>query len=170
MKLTKLLLVLTAASLAMMSSNLSVVAGTATSTFQVNVNVTNNCTITSTSVGFPNYDPVATHESTPDDSASGAVTITCTKGSIVHIGLGRGANASGSQRRMAGSGGNYLNYELYQNESRTKGWGNAEPDWLTPVAAPDKKPRTFTVYGRIAAGQDVPAGSYTDTVTATVNF
>ena len=28
----------------------------------------------------------------------------------------------------------------------------------------------FTVYGRIAGNQDVPAGSYSDTVVATVNF
>jgi spore coat protein U-like protein len=30
--------------------------------------------------------------------------------------------------------------------------------------------RSFTAYGRVAGSQDVPAGTFTDTVTATVNF
>ena len=39
------------------------------------------------------------------------------------------------------------------------------------VAAPASKAAVaYTVYGRIAAGEDVPAGNYSDTVVATVNF
>jgi spore coat protein U-like protein len=36
--------------------------------------------------------------------------------------------------------------------------------------APSRAARTFTVFGRVAAGQDVAAASYNDTVVATINF
>jgi spore coat protein U-like protein len=171
MKLSKLLLVLAFAGLTVVSSD-SAVAATATANLPVSVTVANNCTISSTAVTFPNYDPIVTHATSPDDSNAGAVTVTCTKGTVANIGLGLGGNASGTQRRMKDGGSNYISYELYQNTGRTIVWGNAAGSWFTPTpaAAPDKNPRTFTVYGRISAGQDVPAGNYTDTVVATVNF
>jgi spore coat protein U-like protein len=172
MKLTKLLLVLASAGLTVISSDSSVVAATATANLPVSVVVGNNCTITSTAVTFPNYDPIVTHATNPDDSTAGAVTVTCTKGTVANIGLGLGANANVNQRRMKDGGTNYINYELYQNVGRTTVWGNASGSWFTPTpaAAPDKNPRTFTVYGRIPGNQDVPAGTYNDTVVATVNF
>lgn len=172
MKLSKLLLVPAFAALTVVSGDSAVVAATAAANLPVSVTVTNNCTISSTAVTFPNYDPIGTHATGPDDSNAGSVIVTCTKGTVTHIGLGLGANASGTQRRMKDSGTNYLNYELYQNEGRTTGWGNDSSNWYTPnpEAAPDKNPRTFTVYGRIPQAQDVPAGNYADTVVATVNF
>ena len=49
-------------------------------------------------------------------------------------------------------------------------WGNAGGGLLSPAAAPSKAARNFTVYGRVPSNQDVAAGSYSDTVVATVNF
>jgi spore coat protein U-like protein len=49
-------------------------------------------------------------------------------------------------------------------------WGNSGTGLLSPVAAPSKAARNFTVYGRVTSNQDIPAGSYSDTVVATVNF
>jgi spore coat protein U-like protein len=59
---------------------------------------------------------------------------------------------------------------MYQDSSRSTVWGNSGAELLSPSAAPSKATRDFTVYGRIPSNQDVPAGSYGDTVTATVNF
>ena len=101
---------------------------------------------------------------------TGTVTIACTKGATTTIGLGLGGNASGSTRRLTDGSGNYLTYEAYQDSSHATVWGTSGAGLLTPAAAPSKAARNFTVYGRIAGNQDVPAGSYTDTVTATVNF
>jgi spore coat protein U-like protein len=153
-------------------STRSLPAATSSANLPVSVVVGNNCTISTTAVTFPSYDPIGTHASTPDDSSAGAVTVTCTRGTTASIGLGLGLNATGSQRRMedTSSSTNYLNYELYQNTGRTTVWGNASGSWFTPPAAPDKNPRTFPVYGRIPAGQDIPAATYNDTVVATVNF
>ncbi len=147
-------------------------AGSAASNFTVTASVANNCTISTTALAFGAYDPVVANASTALDN-TGSVTITCTKGVATTIGLNtgsNGANATGTTRAMK-SGSDYLSYEIYQNSGRTTLWGNSGGDAFTPANAPDRNPRTFTSYGRVPAGQDVPAGtSYTDTVTATVNF
>jgi spore coat protein U-like protein len=145
-------------------------AAIATANLPIAVTVASNCTISAVAVGFPTYDPIAAHATTPDDSTSGSVTITCTKGATTTIGLSLGANATGVQARMLSGTANYLNYALYQDAARTLTWGNAAPNVFTPAAAPSKAARTYPVYARIPAGQDVAAGAYADTVVATVNF
>jgi len=143
-------------------------AQTATANLSVSATVVANCSITTTAVAFGNYDPVVTNAVT-DLDGTGTVVVTCTKGAGTRIDLGLGANASGSTRRMAG-GTDFLTYELYQNSGRTTVWGSGAAAGQTVAAAPSKAPRTFTVYGRVAAGQDVAATSYGDTVVATINF
>lgn len=144
-------------------------AGSATANLSVSATVAVNCTISTAALAFGSYDPVVAHASSPLDG-TGTVTIACTKGSTETIGLGLGANASGSQRRLNDGGTNYLNYELYQESGHTTVWGNSGGGLLSPAAAPSKAARNFTVYGRVTSNQDVPAGSYSDTVVATVNF
>jgi spore coat protein U-like protein len=143
-------------------------ASTSTS-LSVTASVNNNCTISTAALAFGAYDPVVTNASSPLDG-TGTVTIACTKGATTTIGLGLGNNATGSTRRMTDGSGNYLTYEAYQESSHSTVWGTSGAGLLTPAAAPSKAARSFTVYGRIAGSQDIPAGSYADTVTATVNF
>ncbi len=170
MSFKSLLMTSIASGVLLVSHDPRVKAASATANLPVSVQVASNCTISATAVAFPNYDPVLTNASSPDDSSAGAVTVTCTRGTSATIGLGLGTNPSGNQRRMKDGANNTINYELYQDASRTTVWGNAGGTWYAPPAAPNKDPRTFQVYGRIAAGQDVPAGTYNDTVVATVNF
>jgi spore coat protein U-like protein len=143
-------------------------AATATANLGVSATVTNNCTISTVALGFGAYDPVAANAAA-DLDGTGTVSIACTKGSTATIGLGLGANPSGSVRRMSG-GTDFLTYELYQDASRTTVWGNSGAGLLSPAAAPSKAARNFTVYGRVPSNQDVTAGAYADTVLATVNF
>ncbi|MGB8294835.1 MAG: spore coat U domain-containing protein [Polyangia bacterium] len=169
MKFSKLVFVLTTIGVLVASSDSSVMAGSATANLSVTATVSANCTISTTAVAFPAYDPIVANLSANDDG-TGSVIVTCTRGTAATIGLGLGANASGSQMRMKDAATDYLNYALYQDAGRATVWGNSGAGLLSPAAAPDKNPRTFTVYGRIPSAQDVPAGSYTDTVVATVNF
>ena len=143
-------------------------AATATTTMPVSATVTNNCTIATNPVAFGSYDPIVAHASA-DLDAAGAVTIACTKGATTSIGFDTGVNASSSTRRL-GSGSDFLTYELYQDSSRSTVWGNSGAALYNSGTSPSKNARTYPVHGRITAGQDVSAGSYTDTVTATVNF
>jgi spore coat protein U-like protein len=169
MRISKLLFVLVTVGVLAVSSDSRVEAASATSNLNVTASVGANCTISTATVAFPAYDPVVANASTNDDG-TGSVIITCTRGTAATIGLGLGANASGSQRRMKDATTDYLNYELYQDAGRATVWGTTGAGLLSPAAAPDKNPRTLTVYGRIPSAQDVPAGSYSDTVVATVNF
>lgn len=150
----------------------SAVAGTDTANVAVSATVTANCTISSSGVSFGSYDPVDTHSAAALD-ATGTVTVTCTNGSAGAITLGQGANAdTGSTdadpaRRMT-DGTNFLAYTLFQDAARTTEWGNTA---ATDVSHTGTGTATnITVYGRIPANQNVPAGSYTDTVVATVTF
>jgi spore coat protein U-like protein len=143
-------------------------AQTATATLSVSATVAKNCSIATTAVAFGNYDPVVANATSPLDG-TGTVVVTCTKGAGTRIDLGLGANASGTTRRMSG-GTDFLSYELYQNSSRSTVWGSGVAAGETVVTAPSKAARTFTVYGRVPAGQDVAAGPYNDTVVATINF
>jgi len=145
-----------------------VAAATATANLTVSATVTNNCTISTAALAFGTYDPVVANTSSNLDG-TGRVTIACTKGSTATIGLGTGSNGSGSARRLSDGSGNYLSYELFSDSGRAAVW-NTGSGLLSPTAAASKTARDFTVYGRISGNQDVPSGSYSDTVVATVNF
>ena len=165
MRSAKIALVLTALALAIQGPAW---AQTATANLSISATVNGNCTITTSAVAFGSYDPVGTHAATPLDN-TGGVTVTCTKGAGTRIDLGLGANASGSTRRMQGPT-DLLTYELYQDSARTTIWSSGAGSGLAIAVAPSITPRSFTVYGRVPAAQNVGAGTYTDTVLATVNF
>ena len=143
-------------------------ATSATANLAVSASVSNNCTITTAPLAFGGYDPIVTND-TADLDSTGTVTIACTKGATTTIALNTGSHASGSTRRLS-DGTNFLTYEVYSDSGRSTIWGSSGANLLSPAAAPSKASRNFTAYGRVVGGQDVPAGSYTDTVTATVNF
>lgn len=154
-------------------------AGTATANVGISANIANVCTITTGAVAFGAYDPIVVNAASPLN-ASGTVTITCTKGAATTVSLGLGNNPAGSVRKMKDAGSDLLIYELYQPPNTTPGtacsyasptvWGTAGVNLFTPAAAPDKNARTYNICGQVAGGQDLPAGSYADTVLATVNF
>lgn len=150
-------------------SHMTVHAATATANLSVSANVNARCSISAPStLAFGVYDPVVDHVSA-DLDADTSVTVACTKNSPgVWVGLDLGANASGSTRRMA-SGAERLAYELYSDAGRTTVWGSVLASGVsyTPTS---KDPVNISVYGRVPAGQDVGVGSYSDSVTATINF
>lgn len=148
-------------------------AQTATDSLAVSADVTASCTIATAALAFGNYDPVVAN-ATADLDGTGTVTVTCTTGSGATITLAQGANAdTGSTaaaplRRLLNGTTNYLNYSLFSDTTRTAVWGDdATVDVATTgTGAAD----AHTVYGRIPAGQNQPAGAYADTVVATVTF
>ncbi len=148
---------------------LAVSGANQTASLTVSATVTNNCTISTAALTFAPYDPVVANASSNLDG-TGRVSVACTKGASPTIGLGTGSAASGSARRLSDGSGNFLSYELYQDSGRSVSWANSGAGIMTTTAATSKAARDFTVYGRIAGNQDVPAGSYADTVVATVNF
>jgi spore coat protein U-like protein len=149
-------------------------AGTATSNLGVGANVTNNCTISTTPIVFGAYDPIGTNASSMLDK-NGSVSITCTTGASATIKLSQGNNAAtGStdalpQRRLKhASTDNYLIYQIFQDSSWSTVWGNTENTGVSETGSGAAQSKT--VYGRIAAAQNVPTGTYSDTVVAEVAF
>jgi spore coat protein U-like protein len=63
-----------------------------------------------------------------------------------------------------------LTYNLYTDAAATTVWGDDTGGTATQKLAGNSPSATLTVFGKADAGQDVPAGSYTDTVVITVNF
>lgn len=147
-------------------------AGTATSSMTVDSTISANCTISTTAVNFGAYDPIVAHK-TAALTGTGSVTTTCTSGASAYITLGQGANAAtGSTdaapvRQMA-SGTNRLSYQLYSESTRTTVWANTSTTGLADTGTGAAS--TKTVYGSVSAAQNKPAGTYTDTVVATVTF
>jgi spore coat protein U domain-containing protein, fimbrial subunit CupE1/2/3/6 len=138
-------------------------AATATNTFAVTAQVAAKCTVSTSDIAFGSYDPTAG----VDLDAQGSLTVTCTKGTSFTVGLDNGTSAISGTRQMSGAG-DVLGYELYSDSTRTTVWTNAAMPASQDAAG--KAGNLLYVYARIPAGQYPTAGSYSDTVTVTVNY
>ncbi len=135
----------------------------------VSAAVASSCSIATAAIDFGTYDPVGANATAPRN-ATGAVTTTCTRGAATTIALDAGRNPSGTQRQMTDGAAHFLAYGLFQDGAHAIPWGGSGAELLSPPAAPDFNPRTFTVHAQIPGGQDAWAASYGDTVTATVTY
>lgn len=165
--------------LTLTSLGTSAFAGSRTASFTVVATVVKSCSITTPNTGlsFGDYDPTASSAT----NASTTITITCTQGTVPTIGLNGGNNpGAGSARQLSGPAGALLAYQIYQPQTTApnaacdytsnKVWGNSGGDLFNPGQAGNLSARTYNVCGQIAAAKDVPSGSYSDSITATVNF
>lgn len=148
-------------------------ATTATASLSVTASVAANCTITTSAVAFGAYDPVSAN-ATAALNGTGAVNVTCTTGASTTVTLGQGSNAgTGSSdtapaRRLTDGSSHFLTYSLYSDTNRTTVWGNTAGTGVPSTGTGTQV--ALTVYGAVGAGQNVPTGSYSDTVVATVTF
>ncbi|MDB5713339.1 MAG: hypothetical protein JWO15_736 [Sphingomonadales bacterium] len=142
-------------------------AATASTTFAVSATVLKACLVTATPLAFGNYDPTS---AVPLDSTA-TLSVLCTVGTPFTVGLNAGtfSGATVTTRRMA-NGANTLNYSLYQETGRTTNWGNTPASDVPASTTAPISATGFTVYGRVAALQNVPALNYTDSITVTVNY
>ena len=148
-------------------------AATATSNLAVTASVTANCTIATAPVAFGAYDPVSANATTALNG-TGTVSVTCTNGATTTVTLGQGSNPAGGStaaapaRQLKDGGTDLLTYSLFSDPGRTTVWGDTAG---TGVAHTGTGTLTaLTVYGAVDAGQNVPAGNYSDTVVATITF
>lgn len=139
-------------------------AGTQSATMSLSTEVVANCTISADTLTVSGYDPIVAHKTAHFEQKSN-VNVTCTNGSPVTITLNDGQNDG---RQLKSGTDKYLDYELYSNETRTAVWGNTALTGVktTGTGLAEEVP----VYMRVTAGQNVPAGTYTDVVTAVVTF
>ncbi len=156
---------------ALWTSPIPVAAGSSTGTLSVTASVAQNCIVGNATLAFGAYDPVVANLSTNDDQST-TIVLTCTKGaSGITLGFGNSANAPAgctAPQRCLVSAGHYMNYQLYSDAGRTAVWTTAIAE---TVSGGVTTPTNVTVYGRIPSAQDASVGAtYTDSVTATINF
>lgn len=132
-------------------------------TLSVSGSVSATCSVTNATLPFGSY--LASTART----ASGAIALTCSTGATYSISLAAGANANAGSRRMA-NGGSFLAYELFSNSGLTLLWGNGTTFGQPVAGTGTGAAQNVSVHGRIAAGQFVPAGNYSDTVVVTVSY
>jgi spore coat protein U-like protein len=125
-----------------------------------------NCTIGTTPAAFGDYNVLS---ATPK-TTTGTVTFQCTLGVNIIVTLSRGSSSTFDPRTMR-NGAEVLNYNLYREATYQTIWGDGTGGTQTYTAfATLLVPVTVTVYGRVPAGQNVAAGSYSDSVVATIIF
>lgn len=123
------------------------------------------CTVTSNTLTFGNYNVFA---NSPLNS-TGTIDVRCSPGNTNYtISLDNGLYGTISNRKMRNSSSNdTLSYNLYISATYTTLWGDGVGGGATVSGSKAEK---FTVYGRIPPLQDVGIGSYSDSITVTVNF
>jgi spore coat protein U-like protein len=153
---------------AALSSASAVAATTTPITFTVTATVADACSVSATNLAFGAYVPAS---ALPVDGTS-TVTVTCTLAAPYNVRLNEGtaSGASVTTRQMVRSGGSeLLSYALYRDAARTLNWGKTDStDTLTSIGT--GLAVGHTVYGRIPASQNVPSGSYSDTITVTISY
>lgn len=126
------------------------------------------CTIDAlTPVAFGTYNPI---DSQPLDVA-GSITYKCSNSIAIAIDISPGGSGDLNNRRMTRTQGatTPLVYQLYKDITRLAVWGNtALTTQVLALASLISVP--IGIYGRIPAKQAVDSGSYSDTVTITINF
>lgn len=133
-----------------------------------------NCGVSAVALPFGNYTPLGLGH----DDVNGDISVTCDgiPGEVVSytVMLSTGSSGSFSMRRMRFGAASFLSYNLYTGVARTVVWGDGTGG--SSVVADSARlltrrvTRSYPVFGRAFAGQNVPVGIYTDTIVVTLNF
>lgn len=126
-----------------------------------------SCTFTATSVSFGVYNVFDTNSL----ASTGSVSYQCSWLLFLTrtVYLSKGSAPNNNPRQMV-NGASRLNYNLYMDAAHTQIWGDPNPYSYSAVGLAFFPNVTLTVYALIPAGQDVPTGSYSDSIVATFNF
>jgi spore coat protein U domain-containing protein, fimbrial subunit CupE1/2/3/6 len=128
------------------------------------------CTITTSGVAFGAYNVF----SVSPVMSTGTIRYRCgpqERFATIVVTLSTGQSGTYVGRAMQ-SGTASLLYDLYLDAALTTVWGNGTggTQVYSRVNPPVNQNVDLTVYGSIPAGQDVSAGTYSDTISATINF
>lgn len=124
----------------------------------------NACSVAATDIDFgavpPPQSPLREH---------GNIRVQCAPGAAWRVGLDNGQAFDGTMRRMAGARG-YVRYQLYRDEANTQVWGNDTASMVAGTTDHAGNIASLTVYAQVPSQPDVAAGSYVDTVVATLYY
>ena len=138
-------------------------AGTATGTVQVSLNVSSACSVTAQPLDFGTTNSFAANIDT-----SSATTVKCTPTAPYTVFVSYGANAGATTQRklLSTTSSATVTYDIYSDSSRTAAWSPT----AGKTGVGDGTEQAMTLYGRVPVQTAVAAGDYKDTVTVTVNY
>ena len=140
-------------------------SGTIGAPFTVRAQVQPNCLVSATDLNFGNTGILSAAI-----DASSQIEVVCTTNSPYQIGLSGGLHATVALgRRMQGAPGNFVEYQLFRDASRTQSWG-AAGSGLSQSGTGGGTGQVYPVFGRVPAQTTPPAGTYRDTVIVTVTY
>jgi spore coat protein U-like protein len=126
------------------------------------------CTISTTAVSFGTYDVYNASATT----STGTITYRCAGSDHnISVTISTGSSGTFANRTLKKTSEN-LTYNLYRDAAFATVWGDGSGTTATYQInnPPNNTDVNLTVYGRVQALQDVSAGSYSDTVIATISF
>jgi spore coat protein U-like protein len=145
--------------------------GTDTGTIAVSLTVVEECLLATEPLAFGTTGVVDANVET-----SATITVECTRHSPYQIGLSAGDNDGGSddvdERHLFMTGGvvgeDLLSYQLYSDSGFSSVWGHTIGTDTVGSSDATGLDEEHEVYARVPTHQNGPAGSYTDTITATI--
>lgn len=138
-------------------------SGTVSMAFKAMATVSNSCAV---SVGATDLDFGSVSSLQTSRDSTSTISLTCPPNTSWTLGLSAGVNSLGSQRRMLGSEGGYVTYDLYRDANRTMVWDNSS----NVVTGSGSSLSNVTVFGRVPAQPNAAPGTYSDTVTVTLTY
>lgn len=134
--------------------------------FTVSATVTNNCNIGATNLSFGTAGVLGT-----GINATGSLSVACTNGDAWRVSLNGGGSGNVAARVMQRQGGGgSVGYQLYTDSARTLPWGDGTGGTTRVTGTGTGLAQAVTVYGRVPAQSTPAPGSYSDTITATIEF
>ena len=123
------------------------------------------CTISATTLDFGTTGVLAAAV-----NGTSTLTTTCSATTPYNVGLNGGnAGASDPTQRKMSKAGEQVTYGLYRDSARNQAWGDTIGT-NTASATGTGSGQTSTVYGRVPAQTTPSAGTYSDTIVATVTY
>lgn len=145
-------------------------------TMAVSANITASCTLSTNPLAFGSV----TSTNTAPSLANGRfvqvnAVVNCTSDSPFNVGINYGANAAGFQRRMSNGATSFLNYDVFVNGFESvsydlvSNYGSAA-NYNSPLTGNSLQPNNVPIYGVLSQQTTPVTGTYTDTLTVTVNY
>lgn len=130
------------------------------SQFQVKMRIDEICDIGTGSTSDIDFGTIS--RNTQNVQATGNLKVSCTNGTPYSIAL----NSAGTLKNTNDTS-LQLPYRLYQDASMSKEWGNIAENRFSQQGT--GQPQNITIWGQVP-DTNIPAGQYTDKVTATITY
>jgi len=150
-------------------------AASATGSLNAKIVITSNCAITGSSTDL-DFGSNASTATGPISASNGGFSVTCTNQTPYTIGLkstasGAADDGTGTMKANVGGTDYTIGYQLYQDAGTTV-WGNVASGGSANVKSSigTGTAQAFTVYGKTTTSLNVPAATYSDTVSINVEY